>query len=226
MRVCCADLAPAVAEVLPSLRRCGVSALLLFGGCEMDGIVNLSAAVRAASEEGSAPQPEAWHQHPEPALYIYTSGTTGEFSQLSQVCQWGATLAQVYLCVAGLPKAAVINHHRLWLMSFLHAHDRLSSRDVLYICLPLYHSAGFLAGLTGAIERGTASHTPNILENTPQKTLRSSPNAHSGTHPNTHSGTHPNAHSGTHHNAHLGTHPNAHSGTHPNATSGTHPNAH
>ncbi len=76
----CADLAPAVAEVLPSLRRCGVSALLLFGGCETDGIVNLSAAVRAASEEAPPLSLRRDISIRSPALYIYTSGTTGEFS--------------------------------------------------------------------------------------------------------------------------------------------------
>uniref|UniRef100_A0A8C2GYU5 Long-chain-fatty-acid--CoA ligase n=1 Tax=Cyprinus carpio TaxID=7962 RepID=A0A8C2GYU5_CYPCA len=134
---CCAttfitdeDLAPAVAEVLPSLHMCGMSVLLLFGSCKTDGIVNLSAAVRGASEEAPPLSLRSDISIQSPALYIYTSGTTG------------------------LPKAAVISHHRLWLMSFLQRMTGVSSRDILYIYLPLYHSAGFLAGLTGAIERG------------------------------------------------------------------------
>ncbi|XP_043120222.1 solute carrier family 27 member 2a [Puntigrus tetrazona] len=125
-----ADLAPAVAEILPSLRKRGVSALLLFGGCETDGVVNLSAAVRCASEEAPPLSLRCDVSIQSPALYIYTSGTTG------------------------LPKAAVISHQKLWLMTFLQRMTGVNSRDVLYICLPLYHSAGFLAGLTGAIERG------------------------------------------------------------------------
>uniref|UniRef100_A0A0E9XDH2 Long-chain-fatty-acid--CoA ligase n=1 Tax=Anguilla anguilla TaxID=7936 RepID=A0A0E9XDH2_ANGAN len=65
-----------------------------------------------------------------PALYIYTSGTTG------------------------LPKAAVITHERVWLASFLLGLVGVSSDDVLYVCLPLYHTSAFLMGLTGAIDRG------------------------------------------------------------------------
>ncbi|XP_052437854.1 solute carrier family 27 member 2a [Carassius gibelio] len=125
-----ADLAPAVAEVLPSLHMRGTSVLLLFGSCETDGIVNLSAAVRCASEEAPPLSLRRDISIRSPALYIYTSGTTG------------------------LPKAAVISHHRLWLMSSLQRITGVSSTDILYIYLPLYHSAGFLAGLTGAIERG------------------------------------------------------------------------
>ncbi|KAL0154869.1 hypothetical protein M9458_049132, partial [Cirrhinus mrigala] len=64
-----------------------------------------------------------------PAAYIYTSGTTG------------------------LPKAAVITQGRLWAMAFFFSMCGVKSDDVLYICLPLYHSAAFGAGFGGAIER-------------------------------------------------------------------------
>ncbi|TTP59342.1 Very long-chain acyl-CoA synthetase [Bagarius yarrelli] len=53
-----------------------------------------------------------------------------------------------------LPKAAVINHERVWLASFLQRMSGVRTDDVIYVYLPLYHSAGFLMGLTGAIERG------------------------------------------------------------------------
>uniref|UniRef100_A0A9J8AHW7 long-chain-fatty-acid--CoA ligase n=1 Tax=Cyprinus carpio carpio TaxID=630221 RepID=A0A9J8AHW7_CYPCA len=72
-----ADLAPAVAEVLPSLHMCGMSVLLLFGSCKTDGIVNLSAAVRGASEEAPPLSLRSDISIRSPALYIYTSGTTG-----------------------------------------------------------------------------------------------------------------------------------------------------
>uniref|UniRef100_A0A8C7JQ36 long-chain-fatty-acid--CoA ligase n=1 Tax=Oncorhynchus kisutch TaxID=8019 RepID=A0A8C7JQ36_ONCKI len=65
-----------------------------------------------------------------PALYIYTSGTTG------------------------LPKAAVITQERLYMASSMQAISGVASDDVIYIYLPLYHTAGFMMGLTGAIERG------------------------------------------------------------------------
>uniref|UniRef100_A0A4W4H9I8 long-chain-fatty-acid--CoA ligase n=1 Tax=Electrophorus electricus TaxID=8005 RepID=A0A4W4H9I8_ELEEL len=60
----------------------------------------------------------------------------------------------VGVCVSGLPKAAVISHERVWLASCLQSMSGVCSDDIIYVCLPLYHSAGFLMGLTGAIERG------------------------------------------------------------------------
>ncbi|KAF7698736.1 hypothetical protein HF521_003478 [Silurus meridionalis] len=62
--------------------------------------------------------------------------------------------AKTLIAGAGLPKAAVINHERVWLASFLQSMSGICSDDVLYLYLPLYHSAGFLMGLSGAIERG------------------------------------------------------------------------
>uniref|UniRef100_A0A671MGL6 long-chain-fatty-acid--CoA ligase n=1 Tax=Sinocyclocheilus anshuiensis TaxID=1608454 RepID=A0A671MGL6_9TELE len=64
------------------------------------------------------------------ALYIYTSGTTG------------------------LPKAAYVTHERVWASSFIQGVCGVTSKDIFYINLPLYHSAGFLIGLVGSIERG------------------------------------------------------------------------
>ncbi|NP_001020470.1 solute carrier family 27 member 2a [Danio rerio] len=125
-----AELVPAVLEVLPSLRQQQVSVLMLSGEAETHGIINLTNQVSCASEE--AP-PISLRQHitmKSPALYIYTSGTTG------------------------LPKAAVVTHEKVWMMSFLQRLSGVCSSDIIYICLPLYHSAGFLAGLSGAIERG------------------------------------------------------------------------
>lgn len=58
-----------------------------------------------------------------------------------------------YLTV-GLPKAALVTQERVWAASFIQAVSGVTSEDVFYINLPLYHSAGFLIGLTGAIERG------------------------------------------------------------------------
>ncbi|XP_051952616.1 solute carrier family 27 member 2a [Xyrauchen texanus] len=125
-----ADLAPAVAEVLPSLHEQNVSVYVLSDSCETDGIVNLSAEVISASEESPPLSLRYDISIKSPALYIYTSGTTG------------------------LPKAAVINHERLWAAAFLLRMLGVTSCDVIYIYLPLYHSAGFLIGLSGAIERG------------------------------------------------------------------------
>lgn len=58
------------------------------------------------------------------------------------------------LCASGLPKAAVISHlQSLKGAAGLWAYGG-SSEDVVYIPLPLYHSAASLIGIGGTIELG------------------------------------------------------------------------
>ncbi|XP_059214852.1 long-chain fatty acid transport protein 2-like [Centropristis striata] len=125
-----ADLREAVEEVLPSLNQQGVRVFILGEGCDVEGIESLSDKIQQASDEPLSPQLRANVHIKSPALYIYTSGTTG------------------------LPKAAVINHERLWMASFVQLMSGVRSDDIIYVYLPLYHSSGFLMGLCGAIERG------------------------------------------------------------------------
>ncbi|XP_072287562.1 long-chain fatty acid transport protein 4 [Pyxicephalus adspersus] len=64
-------------------------------------------------------------------FYIYTSGTTG------------------------LPKAAIVVHSRYFRMAALvHYGFGMQSDDVIYDCLPLYHSAGNIVGLGQCIVLG------------------------------------------------------------------------
>ncbi|XP_070764335.1 long-chain fatty acid transport protein 2-like [Enoplosus armatus] len=125
-----ADLRGAVEEVLPTLNQQGIRVFVLGEDCDVAGIESLSDKVKQASDHPVSPQLRANINIKSPALYIYTSGTTG------------------------LPKAAVVNHERLWMSSFLQSVAGVRSDDILYIYLPLYHSAGFLMGLCGAIEKG------------------------------------------------------------------------
>ncbi|XP_041795090.1 very long-chain acyl-CoA synthetase-like [Chelmon rostratus] len=125
-----AELQDAVEEVLPTLRERGISVYLLSEACSIQGINTLSDKISQASDQPLPQDLRANVSIRSVALYIYTSGTTG------------------------LPKAAVITHERLWAASFIQAVCGVTSEDVLYINLPLYHSAGFLIGLVGAIERG------------------------------------------------------------------------
>lgn len=60
-----------------------------------------------------------------------------------------------FLTLVGLPKAAVVTHERVWAASFIQGVCGITSDDIFYINLPLYHSAGFLIGMVGAIERGS-----------------------------------------------------------------------
>ncbi|XP_029295709.1 very long-chain acyl-CoA synthetase-like [Cottoperca gobio] len=125
-----ADLREAVEEVLPSLTQQGVRVFILSEVCDVEGIESLSVHIQQASDQPLSPELRANVTLKSPALYIYTSGTTG------------------------LPKAAVINQERVWMSSFCQAISGVRSDDVLFVYLPLYHTAGFLMGLCGAIERG------------------------------------------------------------------------
>uniref|UniRef100_A0A3B5KJ69 long-chain-fatty-acid--CoA ligase n=1 Tax=Xiphophorus couchianus TaxID=32473 RepID=A0A3B5KJ69_9TELE len=125
-----ADLRGAVEEVLPALREQGIRVFILSDHSDVEGIESLSDKLEKTCDEPLSPQLRANINLKTPALYIYTSGTTG------------------------LPKAAVVNHERVWMSSFLQAMVGVHSSDVLYLSLPLYHTSGFLMGLCGAIERG------------------------------------------------------------------------
>ncbi|XP_054900812.1 long-chain fatty acid transport protein 2-like [Poeciliopsis prolifica] len=125
-----ADLREAVVEVLPALREQGIRVFILSDHSDVEGIESLSDKLEETCDEPLSPQLRANINLKTPALYIYTSGTTG------------------------LPKAAIVNHERVWMSSFLQAMVGVHASDVLYLYLPLYHTSGFLMGLCGAIERG------------------------------------------------------------------------
>ncbi|XP_013876970.1 long-chain fatty acid transport protein 2 [Austrofundulus limnaeus] len=124
------ELLAAVEEVLPTLRDQGISVFLLSDSCSVPGITPLSDKISKASDEPLSPELRANVHIRSIALYIYTSGTTG------------------------LPKAAVITQEKMWAASFVQAACGVTTKDTFYINLPLYHSAGFLIGMIGSIERG------------------------------------------------------------------------
>ncbi|XP_034032118.1 hsFATP2a_ACSVL_like domain-containing protein [Thalassophryne amazonica] len=124
------ELLDIVEEVLPTLREQGIRVYILSDTCHVQGIKPLSDEISRASEQPLPRDLRANIGIKTTALYIYTSGTTG------------------------LPKAAVITHERVWAGAFIQAVCGITAEDVLYINLPLYHSAGFLIGLSGAIDRG------------------------------------------------------------------------
>lgn len=61
---------------------------------------------------------------------------------------------ELLLVSSGLPKAAVVTQERIWAASFIQGISGVTSDDVFYVNLPLYHSAGFVIGIIGCIERG------------------------------------------------------------------------
>ncbi|KAK7152380.1 hypothetical protein R3I94_008645 [Phoxinus phoxinus] len=89
---------------------------------------------RAAQESSDSAVPPALRANvcfSSPAVYIYTSGTTG------------------------LPKAAVITQTRLLAALAVLAANGVTHTDVIYVTLPLYHTAGFLVGFMGSVETGS-----------------------------------------------------------------------
>ncbi|XP_006831728.1 PREDICTED: very long-chain acyl-CoA synthetase-like isoform X1 [Chrysochloris asiatica] len=124
------ELQAAVEEVLPSLKKDGVSVYYVSRTSNTDGIDPFLDKVDEVSTE---PTPESWRSEvafSSPALYIYTSGTTG------------------------LPKAAVINHQRLWHGVSLTTTIGIKEDDVIYTALPLYHLAALVIGVCGSIIKG------------------------------------------------------------------------
>lgn len=62
--------------------------------------------------------------------------------------------AKVLLASPGLPKAAMINHLRIWYGTGLAIASGVKEDDVLYTTLPLYHSAALMVGVHGCIVSG------------------------------------------------------------------------
>ncbi|XP_071583237.1 long-chain fatty acid transport protein 3 [Heliangelus exortis] len=124
------DLFAAVEPLLPILREAGVVVWVLGLGPYPPGVVALQEMLEEASEE-LEPE-EVWEPQElnETCLYIFTSGTTG------------------------LPKAARISHLKSILCLSFYDLVGASSRDVVYLALPLYHMAGSLLGIVGCIGIG------------------------------------------------------------------------
>ncbi|XP_044135708.1 very long-chain acyl-CoA synthetase-like isoform X1 [Bufo gargarizans] len=124
------ELKAAVEEVLPELIKDGVLVFYLSGESPTEGVQSLLDKIEAASED---PIPESYRvgiKENTPTLYIYTSGTTG------------------------LPKAAIITQRRAFTSCTVAMLCGLTSEDVYYITLPLYHSAGLLIGVRGCMQTG------------------------------------------------------------------------
>ncbi|MCI4378876.1 hypothetical protein PGIGA_G00221400 [Pangasianodon gigas] len=125
-----AEYRSAVCEVLPELRKRGVCVFLLCDNCDMDGLQSLKDKMDNSDDGPVSHTLRANITMRSPAVYIYTSGTTG------------------------LPKAGVTLHDRIWTGTFYQSLFGVKHDDVIYIPLPLYHAAGLIIGLNGAIERG------------------------------------------------------------------------
>ncbi|NXY00316.1 S27A3 protein, partial [Centropus bengalensis] len=117
------DLFAVVEPILPSLQEDGIAVWVLGSGPYPPGVVALQELLDAASQElepEDAWQPEDMN---DTCLYIFTSGTTG------------------------LPKAARVSHLKSIMCLSFYELVGASSRDVIYLALPLYHMAGSLLGI-------------------------------------------------------------------------------
>ncbi|KAM4676634.1 long-chain fatty acid transport protein 2-like [Discoglossus pictus] len=124
------ELQDAVEEVLPTLIKEGVLVFYMSKKSSTNGVNSLLDKVEAACDLPISRYERSNINRTSPALYIYTSGTTG------------------------LPKAAIVSQERLLTSSSLTDLSGFTSRDVMYIPLPLYHSAGLLIGIRGCIDKG------------------------------------------------------------------------
>ncbi|NXT64550.1 S27A3 protein, partial [Chaetops frenatus] len=130
------ELFGSVEPLLPSLREDGVAVWVLGAGPYPPGVVALQELLDAASDEL---EPEdVWEPEDmnDTCLYIFTSGTTG------------------------LPKAARVSHLKSVMCLSFYELVGASSRDVVYLALPLYHMAGSLLGVIGCLGIGERGRGP------------------------------------------------------------------
>ncbi|XP_022110808.1 long-chain fatty acid transport protein 6-like [Acanthaster planci] len=126
-------LVQALADLMPELQAFGVKVWVV--GKDLDeglplGMIPVD--VKTLKERSDPIPRSVRDQQPvlDDSLYIFTSGTTG------------------------FPKAARVPHTRQLSGSFFQAALGLTKDDVVYVCLPLYHSMGFTVGLQNVIRVG------------------------------------------------------------------------
>ncbi|XP_066484201.1 long-chain fatty acid transport protein 5 [Tiliqua scincoides] len=124
------DFKTTIEDILPTLKTEGIRVFYLSDDSPTEGLDALMGHVRSSSAE---PVPVSFRAHvtaKSTSVYIFTSGTTG------------------------LPKAAVINQRKVFVIANMFRLCGVQSNDISYIALPLYHSAALLIGLGGCLEVG------------------------------------------------------------------------
>ncbi|MBN3310695.1 long-chain fatty acid transport protein 6 [Amia ocellicauda] len=125
-----ADLIDTLEDVLPSLQKDNISVWVMARQATKPGTCTLLDKLDQASEEPVPACLRAVSSVKAPTLYIFTSGTTG------------------------LPKAAVITQLQTLKAAAGFWAYGATYDDIVYIPLPLYHSAASLIGIGGTIELG------------------------------------------------------------------------
>ncbi|XP_054848486.1 long-chain fatty acid transport protein 5 [Eublepharis macularius] len=124
------DFKTTIEDVLPSLRKEGIRVFYLSDNSPTEGVEALLGQIKSSSTDPVPISFRASITSKSTSVYIFTSGTTG------------------------LPKAAIINQSRLLRVASVFSFCGVSSKDIIYTPLPLYHSAGLLLGIGGSLEVG------------------------------------------------------------------------
>ncbi|KAL2088891.1 hypothetical protein ACEWY4_015790 [Coilia grayii] len=127
-----AELEDVLKEIEPSLHDKGVCVFIMAKETNTTGFTSFTDKVESACDFPVSRSYRSQITFTSPAVYIYTSGTTG------------------------LPKAATISQTRLLAALAVLASNGVTAGDVIYLNLPLYHTAGFLIGFIGTIETGSS----------------------------------------------------------------------
>lgn len=165
-----AELLDAVEEVLPALLEQQVHVYLLADRCKTSHVDTFNDKMRRASGEPVPKELRSSVTLGSTAVYIYTSGTTGGCCGTGTCAP--AAVSNSLFSFPGLPKAAALSHAKVQVLSLLFSFVGVTSKDVLYTTLPLYHSAGFL-GCTSAIESGSLILAQTSARLLPPKVKRS-----------------------------------------------------
>jgi acyl-CoA synthetase (AMP-forming)/AMP-acid ligase II len=127
--------AQSLVEVLPGLSSVAGRVWFQAEKSELETPASLERINEAVQEQSDArPLGLSVPRNTDIALYIYTSGTTG------------------------LPKAAVISHKRWMGAAYLFGGAIMDAtpRDIIYVCLPLYHSNAMFGGVGTMLVTGAA----------------------------------------------------------------------
>lgn len=124
------DMTDTLEDILPNLHEDNISVWIMASESHQPGINTILDKLEDAPDEPVPAHLRATDSVKTPTLYIFTSGTTG------------------------LPKAAVISQlQSLKGAAGLWAYGATAD-DIVYVTLPLYHSAASLLGVGGCIELG------------------------------------------------------------------------
>ncbi|XP_062405796.1 long-chain fatty acid transport protein 2-like [Sardina pilchardus] len=126
------ELEDALTEIKTALEEKGVRVFIMTKECHTPQFISFTDKVESASDLPVCRSHRSLITFKSPAVYIYTSGTTG------------------------LPKAAMVSQTRLLAALAVLASNGVTAGDVIYLNLPLYHTAGFLIGFIGTIETGSS----------------------------------------------------------------------